>query len=397
MLDVKCLKVKKTSMIITLDEAIPYWEEAFSGLGEVRPCSGRSLKKETVRDADALIVRSITPVDASLLEGSAVRFIGAASAGIDHIDLQYLKANRIGFGYAPGCNANSVAEYIAASLCVIASRRSWILRDKSIAVIGVGNVGSRVERKARALGMRVLLCDPPLRDRTHNPEYRNFEDILEADFLTFHVPLVRNGPYPTFHMLNKKILDGLSPGQVLINSSRGAVFDNSELKKALEENSIEGAVLDVWEDEPQIDYSLLELADIGTPHIAGSSLDGKIRATEMVCKALHNFFKISSPWTGDSLYSDPTTIHPVKGCTGQDAILSVILQAYNILNDDGNLRKLGEISSLPDANAGFDRLRSEYRFRPEFRHFIVVLNEQCVQLTVIFEALGFQVRSLAVT
>ena len=383
-------------MLITLDEAIPYWEEAFSGLGEIRPFSGRQLNKEAVRDADALIVRSITRVDASLLQGSTVRFVAAASAGIDHIDLRYLQAQGIGFGYAPGCNANSVSEYIVTALSVFASRRNWTLKDKSIAVIGVGNVGTLVVRKARAIGMEVFICDPPLADLTHDPEYKNFEDILGADFLTFHVPLVRRGRYPTFHMLNGKILDSLSQEQVLINSSRGAVFDNQELKSALQRNKIEGAILDVWENEPHIDYSLLNLIDIGTSHIAGSSLDGKIRATEMVCKALHDFYGIPSPWTGDSLYPEPAIIHPGKECTGQDAVFSVLLQAYNILNDDRNLRELGKIASQPEANSSFDRLRSEYRFRPEFRHFVVVLNEQCVQLSVIFKALGFQVRQSAV-
>jgi erythronate-4-phosphate dehydrogenase len=385
------------SMIITVDQAIPFWEEAFSGLGEVRPFSGRLLKEKSVRDADALIVRSITKVDACLLEGSAVRFVGAASAGIDHIDLSYLQSRDIGFGYAPGCNANSVSEYITTALCVFASRRSWILKDRSIAVIGVGNVGSRVAQKARALGMEVLLCDPPLSERTHDPEYRNFEDVLGADFLSFHVPLVKKGPHPTFHMLGEKILDSLSPGRVLVNSSRGEVFNTRDLKAALQRSGIEGAVLDVWENEPNIDYSLLNLVDIGTPHIAGSSLDGKIRATEMVCSALHDFFGIPSPWSGESLYSGPVSIRPGKKLSGQDALLSVLLQAYDILNDDRNLRKLATIAPQSETGGHFDRLRSEYRFRPEFRHFIVVLDEQSVQLSVILEALGFQVRKIAVT
>jgi len=211
------------------------------------------------------------------------------------------------------------------------------------------------------------------------------------------VPLVKKGPYPTHHMLDRNVLDRLSPNQALINSSRGAVFANQDLKAALQREQIEGAVLDVWEDEPQIDYSLLDHIDIGTPHIAGSSLDGKIRATEMISKALHDFFGIPSPWTGDSVYSDPVTISPEKGCTGQDAVLSVLLQAYNILNDDGNLRKLGGITPLSDANREFDRLRSEYNFRPEFRHFIVDLIEPCAELSLIIKALGFQVRERAVT
>jgi erythronate-4-phosphate dehydrogenase len=384
-------------MIIAIDEAVPYWEEAFSGLGEIRPIPGRNLRKETIQDAEALIVRSITKVDATLLEGSSVRFVGAASAGIDHIDRTYLETRGIGFDYAPGCNANSVAEYITTALCVFASRRRWDLKEKSIAVIGVGNVGSRVVQKAHALGMEVLLCDPPLQDLTGDPKYKSFEEALEADFLSFHVPLKKEEPYRTFHMLNSGVLNRLAPNQVLINSSRGSVFNNLELKAALQQRKLGGAILDVWEKEPEIDYSLLNRVDIGTPHIAGSSLDGKIRATEMVCTALHEFFQIPSPWNGSSLYSEPTRIYPDEEHTGQEAVLSVLLQAYNILNDDGNLRKLGSISSIPEANSGFDRLRSGYRFRPEFRHFIVDLNEQFLQLSGILDALGFQVRGRTVT
>jgi erythronate-4-phosphate dehydrogenase len=379
-------------MIIVIDEAVPYREEAFSGLGEIRPIAGRNLKKETIQDADALIVRSITKVDATLLEGSSVRFVGAASAGIDHIDRTYLETRGIGFGYAPGCNANSVAEYITTALCVFASRRRWDLKEKSIAVIGVGNVGSRVVQKAHALGMEVLLCDPPLQDLTGDPKYKSFEEALEADFLSFHVPLNKEEPYPTFHMLNSGVINRLAPNQVLINSSRGSVFNNLKLKAALQKRKLGGAILDVWEKEPEIDYALLKRVDIGTPHIAGSSLDGKIRATEMVCTALHEFFQIPFPWNGNSLYSEPTMIYPDEGSTGQEAVLSVLLQAYNILDDDGNLRKLGSISSISEANSGFDRLRSRYRFRPEFRHFIVDLNEQFLQLSCILDALGFQVR-----
>jgi erythronate-4-phosphate dehydrogenase len=379
-------------MIITLDEAIPYWEEAFSGLGDIRPLPGRNIKREALEGADALIVRTVTRVDASLLEGSPVRFVASTSAGTDHIDLQYLHSRGIGFGHAPGSNANSVSEYIATALCVLAHRRGWALKEKSIAVIGVGNVGSRVARKMRAFGMKVLLCDPPLAESTRDHQYRDFEDVLGADILTFHVPLIKEGPYRTFHRIGREILDRLSHGQILINSSRGSVFDNRALAAAVREGKIGGVILDVWEGEPQIDYSLLERVDIGTPHIAGSSLDGKIRATEMASAALHDFFRIPASWNGESLHSEPECIHPEEGQTGQDAVRSVLLKAYDILQDDGNLRELGSIASIPEANEGFDRLRSRYNYRPEFNHFTVVLNRQCIQLAGIFEALGFQIR-----
>lgn len=379
-------------MIVTVDEAIPYWEEAFGKLGEIRPFSGRRLEKTAVRDADALIVRTVTPIVAPLLDGSSVRFVASASAGTDHVDLKYLEKRGIGFEYAPGCNANAVSEYVSVALLVLAARRGWSLEGRSLAVIGAGHVGSLVAGKAEALGLNVVLCDPPLRDLTGNPRYRDLEDVLEADFLSFHVPLTARGAYPTLHMLRKEVLDRLSPHQVIINTSRGAVLCNKDLREALLGKKIEGAVLDVWEGEPHIDCSLLDIIDIGTPHIAGSSLDGKVRATEMVCRALHRFFRIPDPWTGELLLPEPRPISPDPKSGGQDALRSVLLEAYNILEDDRDLRNLAAAASDEEAGAGFDLLRSSYDFRPEFSHFIVVLDERSVQLAGTLKSLGFQVR-----
>ena len=188
------------SMIIAVDKEIPYGKEAFSQLGQVRFFTGRDLKSRDLSDVDALIVRTITPVNAPLLDGAPVRFLGAASAGIDHVDQAYLRSRGIHFHYAAGCNADSVSEYIVTVLHILASKRNWDLQQKSIAVIGVGNVGSRVARKARALGMQVYQCDPPLRELTGDPRYQNLKDVIGADILTFHVPLVADGPYPTRHM-----------------------------------------------------------------------------------------------------------------------------------------------------------------------------------------------------
>lgn len=383
-------------MILAVDEAIPYSEEAFGRLGEIRPFSGRNLRKTDILDADALIVRTVTPVQAPLLDGSKIRFVASASAGTDHIDLKYLEDRGIGFEYAPGCNANAVSEYIAVALCIFASRREWDLEGRSIAVIGAGHVGSLVAEKAEALGMEVALCDPPLRDLTGNPQYRDFKDVLAADFLSFHVPLTVRGAYPTFHMLRKEVLDRLSPHQAVINASRGAVLCNKDLREALLGNRIEGAILDVWEREPRIDYALLDLVDIGTPHIAGSSLDGKVRATEMVCRALHRFSPIPDPWNGELVFPKPRSIIPDPKLGGKEAIRSVLLKAYNILQDDGSLRKLKTAASTEEAGDGFDLLRSSYDYRPEFSHFIVVLDEQSIQLAGTFKSLGFQVQEVEV-
>lgn len=378
-------------MIIATDAAIPYRDEAFAELGELRLFSARDVRPEDIRDADALIVRSVTPVNGALLEGSSVRFIAAASAGIDHIDQDYLKAREIGFAYAAGCNADSVSEYIVTALHVIASRRNWRLKEKSLAVIGTGNVGSRVARKAGALGMQVLLCDPPLRDVTGDTQYRPFEEILCADILTFHVPLALEGPYPTWHMVDRKILDRLSPKQYLINTSRGAVFDNQALKAALQDGRIEGAVLDVWEGEPQFDDSLLKLIDIATPHIAGTAIDGKIRATEMTRDALCRFYGRDPASDLTAFYPASRAVRPQSTEGDQEHVLSVLLQAFDIMKTDESFRTLAGLSP-EQAAASFERMRTRHPLRPEFRHFSVDLDKRHIDLAETYAALGFQIR-----
>jgi erythronate-4-phosphate dehydrogenase len=376
-------------MIIAVDEAVPYWDEAFTRLAAVRPFPGRKLRPSDIRDADGLIVRSVTRVDASLLEGSSVQFVGSATIGMDHLDTEYLKARGIRFTNAAGCNANAVAEYVVAVLMVMAKRKGWNLRRKSLAIIGVGNVGSRVEKKAASLGMKVLLCDPPLRVATGDPGYQSsLAEVLSADILTFHVPLTTAGPYPTYHMIDKSVLRCLSPRQFLINTARGPVISGAALRDSLASGRIEGAVLDVWEGEPEIDFSLLDLVEIGTPHIAGYSVDGKIRATEMMFEELCRHFRLSVSWDTCALYPAAARVSPDEGTKGDDALCSVVLQAYNILRDDSSLR--AQHSLPPDrARAGFDRLRNEYPFRPEFRHFIVDLPKEQNGLAGIIGALGF--------
>ncbi len=377
-------------MILAVDEAIPYWKEAFSGLGEILTFSGRKVQAAEVRKADALVVRSVTKVDASLLDGSSVQFVGTATIGTDHLEEAYLKDRGIRYTNAAGSNANSVAEYITAALLVMAQRKQWDLATKTLAIIGVGHVGSRVLEKARALGTKVLLCDPPLRESTGDQRYRDLADVLGADILTFHVPLTKSGSYPTFHMVDRAVLERLSPRQYLLNSARGAVFDCPELKSKLSAQGLEGAVLDVWEGEPRIDYSLLDLVDIGTPHIAGYSLDGKVRGTEIILEELCRHFSISPGWDSQSVYPEPVRIRPAQGTRGQDALRSLVLQAYSILRDDSNLRALRSL--MPEkARAGFDRLRNEYPLRPEFRHYLVELPPQSDGLVPALEGLGFQV------
>ena len=380
-------------MIIAVDRALPYWEETFSGLGETRPFAGNELLPEILRDADALVARTVTPVNADLLEGSAVRFVGAASAGMDHVDQDYLRRKGIYFRCASGCNANAVAEYVITALHAVAVRRNWTLAKKSLAVIGAGHVGSRVARKARALGMKVLLCDPPLRDATGDGGYQPFESVLGADILTFHTPLTDGGPYPTRRMLNRGVIGRLSPEQFIVNTSRGEVFDGDALSAALREKRILGAVLDVWEGEPEIDCSLLELADIGTPHIAGSTLDGKIRAVTLIRDRLCEFFGIASTLNTDGFYPPARRIRPPSNGSPRETISHVLRETYDIAKDDAALR---ETAALPENLRGksFERLRATRFLRQEFPHYTVELDESNSGLTDIFTGIGFNTAAL---
>ena len=362
---------------------------AFARIGELRLFSGRSVRRADVREADALIVRSVTKVGADLLEGSSVRFVGTATIGMDHIDLDYLKARDIHVANAAGSNAKSVAEYVVAALLETAEVKGWRLSGKPIAVIGVGHIGSLVEKMAAALGMEVLLCDPPLRESTGDKRYRFLDDVLGADVLALHVPLTTEGRYPTWHMIDGGVLQRLSPRQYLINTARGAVVCGSELKRALRERRIEGAILDVWEGEPRIDYDLLDLIDPGTPHVAGSGLDGKVCGTAMVLEALCRFFGIQERWDSRGIFPQPQRLRPQGGVEGQSAVRSVVLQAYDIRRDDARLRAL---KGMPEdaAAESFDGLRIDSPLRREFTHFVVELAGES-SLASMFKALGFQV------
>jgi len=377
-------------MIIAVDDAVAYAQEVFGRIGEVRPFPGGSVSPVALHDAEVLVVRSVTQVDARLLAGSRVRFVGTATIGTDHLDLPYLQDRGIHVANAAGCNATAVAEYVTAALLVAAGRKRWNLAEKSIGIIGVGHTGSRVRTRAAALGMKVLLCDPPLRDSTGDLSYGFLDDVLDADILTLHVPLTRDGPYPTRHMIGREVLRRLSPAQLVVNTSRGPVVAGAELKECLQQRKIAGAVLDVWEGEPLIDAGLLDLAEIATPHIAGYSLDGKIRATRMIAARLCAYLGIRQEWDPSGVFPQPRRLLPQAGARGQDALRSLVAQAYNILEDDRSLRAIS--GPAGPAAGDFERLRTEYAFRPEFSHCRVGLQDE-PGLALACRALGFDIEN----
>jgi erythronate-4-phosphate dehydrogenase len=379
-------------MLIVADAKNSFVNAAFAQLGELRVLPTPEIRAETLRHADAVIVRSETAVNAALLEGTAVRFVGTATIGTDHVDLDYLRQRGIAFAHAPGSNANSVAEYLIAGLLVIAERRSTPLEEMSIAVVGVGNVGGRVEKMARALGMKVLLNDPPLARTTLDARYRPLEEVIGADIVTLHVPLTRQGVDATVHLFDGSTLARMTPGAVLVNTSRGAVAETAALREALHSGHLGGAILDVWEREPSIDWNLFERATIGTPHIAGYSLDGKVCAARMLFERMRDHFAISAEWP--AALDLPAPRHPSitlkpSGRSSQELVHEAVAQCYDILRDHRSLEAASRepAERRPDA---FRRLRATYPDRREFFNSTVHLEAGDRTLAGRLSALGFR-------
>jgi erythronate-4-phosphate dehydrogenase len=363
-------------MKIVADANIAYVREAFSRLGEVQLLPAGEISRQAVRDAEVLLVRSVTRVDAGLLEGSAVRFVGTATSGADHVDRAYLQAKGIGFGSAEGSNANSVAEYVVAALLELAWRGKFRLRERTLGVVGVGRIGARVARMARALGMRVLENDPPRQRVEKLPQFVSLQQLLAAsDIVTVHVPLDDS----TRHLFNAENLRGF----MLINTARGAVVDNTALLKAIDANRVTGAVLDVWENEPDILPELLDVVDIGTPHIAGYSLDGKVAGTRMIYEAACRFFGVEPNWR-PALPPPPVSRLVVQiqpGEDPQDVLRRVVKTVYDIAADDAALRLHPR---------EFERLRTQYPVRREFFNTELLLKWPGGRLHEEFAALGFK-------
>ena len=380
-------------MLILADENMPFAREAFSTLGEVRLAPGRKITAEAVRDCEILAVRSVTRVDERLLAGSRVRFVGTATIGTDHIDTAWLVRAGIGFASAPGSNAVSVAEYIVAALFVLAERLDFRINEKSLGIIGVGNVGRRVAARAEALGLKVVLNDPPLAAKTGDHRYRSLEEILACDIVTLHVPLEKGGPYPTFHLVDEKFIERLKPGAILLNTSRGAVVRTAALEAGLGAGKPAAAVLDVWEGEPEISLSLMERVAIATPHIAGYSYDGKVRGTRMIYEAACAHFGREPSWTEAGALPSPAKADlPLEGdlSRARELVGAVVRESYDILADDRDLRKIGTL--VPVERAGwFDSLRKNYPVRREWDSRTVALGGGLESLEPLLKGLGFRV------
>lgn len=376
-------------MRIVADENIPLLDEFFAGFGEIRRLPGRAIDHAALADAELLLVRSVTRVDRALLAGGAVRFVGTCTIGTDHLDLDYFQQAGIGWASAPGCNARGVVDYVLGSLLVLAEQQGVALPTRTYGVVGAGQVGARLVEVLRGLGWRVLVCDPP-RQAAEGGDFVSLEQLLaECDVLSLHTPLDRT----THHLLDAERLARLKPGAWLINASRGAVVDNAALRELLGCRGDLQAVLDVWEGEPQVDVELAGLCRIATPHIAGYSLDGKLRGTAQIYQAACRYFGwtetvslaelMPAPWLGElslDASADPAW-----------ALATLCRAVYDLRRDDADFRRSLQ-GDQASRRAAFDALRKHYPMRREIDGLRVNVQGEAPQLVRLIKALGATLR-----
>jgi erythronate-4-phosphate dehydrogenase len=377
---------------------MPFAQEAFGTLGDVVVLPERAISAADVRDADILAIRSTTKVNEALLAGSRVRFVGTATIGTDHMDIAYLERQGIAWCYSPGCNANSVSEYLTSALLCLATRHGLTLAGKTVGIVGVGNVGSLVVRKAEALGMRALQNDPPRERewrRAHPGDvacpFVPLDHLLaESDIVTLHVPLTREGPDATWRMAGSRFFATLKPGAIFVNAARGGILETDALLAAMDRGIVSHAVLDTWEGEPAYRLDAMARVDLGSPHIAGHSFEGKAVGTEMVYQAACRFLGRPAPFTVEPLYAPP----PVPSAAAraadrreEETLWDLVRQVYDIREDD---RRLREYAGPVDHRAAhFDRLRKHYPMRREFRFTRVTVNGASATLRRRIADLGF--------
>lgn len=372
-------------MKIVADENIPLVEEFFQDFGDVVRLPGRQMRQEDLRDADALLVRSVTQVNAALLADTSVRFVGTCTIGVDHLDADFMNINDIRYASAPGCNANSVVEYVYAALCHLDV--NWL--PLKVGIIGCGNVGGLLHRRLRAQGVDCYCYDPFLTEQ-QNPDLTSLEAVLACDIVSMHTPLTVTGEHPSFHLIGARELEQLKPGAVLLNCGRGPVIDNQALLRHLRNGKDLKVVLDVWEPEPEISLPLLERVALGTPHIAGYSYDGKLKGTEMIYKAFCIHLGVSPQKKISDLIQTPSE-NRLKAALPDawSAVKQLIPQIYDIAADDRRLRELSAqaLAGTADFGPGFDLQRKHYPVRREFHNYHL----EHSLTNAWFDALGFRV------
>ncbi|NLS13279.1 4-phosphoerythronate dehydrogenase [Vibrio sp. SM6] len=377
-------------MRILIDENMPYAEALFSQIGEVILKPGRLLTEDDLVDVDALMIRSVTKVNAALLaKANRLKFVGTATAGMDHVDQALLEERGIFFTAAPGCNKVGVAEYVFSVLMVLAQQQGFSIFDKTVGIIGAGQVGSYLQQCLEGLGIRVLINDPLKQAEGDSRQFTDLTTLLSsADVITLHTPITREGPYATHHLINEQVLERLRGDQILINAARGPVVDNQALKARLLRQDGFTAALDVFEFEPEVDMALLPLLAFATPHVAGYGLEGKARGTTMIFNSYCEFL-------GQTMRVEASELLPVaplprvhlSRAWDEAALHSLTQLIYDVRQDDAQFRR--EIGK-PGA---FDAMRKHYWDRREYSAVTVVGDHSCNLASL--AKLGFQIEEIA--
>ncbi|WAJ69274.1 4-phosphoerythronate dehydrogenase [Catenovulum adriaticum] len=368
-----------------IEDSLLYAEEFFSELGQITRFKGRTVTSKDISEADYLLTRSTTKVNQALLKDChKLKFVGTATAGYNHIDSDYLASRNIPWSAAPGCNADAVADYVISTGLNLANKYGFMLKDKVIGIIGVGQIGERLVRRFNALGCQVVQYDPVKASENTSFESADFEAVLACDLITCHVPLVKAGAHPTQHMFDYETLGKLKPDTILINACRGEVIDNAELLRFFENGHALRVILDVFENEPNIELGLLNYLEFGTPHIAGHSLEGKARGTEILYQMMCQRLGVDAPIKLESLLPSLAIEHMVltdNYSLSQRQYRAIMNLIYDIRNDDLDFRM-----GLKQAPDSFDKLRKNYAIRRE----VTSLKVKCDNsLLPIFTDLGF--------
>jgi len=370
-------------MKIVADDKIPFLKGVFEHIAEIKYLSGSSIKKKDILDADALIIRTRTKCNKELLAGTSVKFIATATVGFDHLDFLWLEQAGIKWSNAYGCNSGAVCQYIAAILSLLI-KEGINPANKTIGIVGVGMVGSKVEKLAKTLGFNVLLNDPPRARKESNSSFVDLQTILkQSDIITFHTPLNFEGIDATYHLFDIDSLDFLKPNSIIINTSRGDIVSSQALLKGIESGKISKITIDVWENEPDISIELLQKVWIATPHIAGYSFDGKVNGTAMSVQAISRFFNLGlDNWYPDSLPIPNNNIIRIDETNKQpfEIAAEAILQTYDIVQDDKCLRANPEY---------FKKLQDNYLLRKEFGAWKIPITTN--NSSEILEKLGFNI------
>ncbi|MDH6355179.1 erythronate-4-phosphate dehydrogenase [Dysgonomonas sp. PH5-45] len=368
-------------MKILADANIPFLKGAAEHYGDVTYLAGNEFTPQIIKDADTLIVRTLTRFGEENLKDSAVKLICTTSIGFDHIDTRYCEQNGIRWTNAPGCNSGSVQQYIVSALIHMAQTKGFDLKDKTIGIVGVGNVGKKVAQACRILGMRVLLNDPPRQKAEGSAQFVDMDTIVgEADIITFHTPLTKEGEYKTLHLANESFFANLRRNPIIINAARGGVVKTDAIKEVIRMGKVSGTVIDCWENEPDIDIEYMQLADVATSHIAGYSADGKANATRMALQAVADFYGLSKqPIEAIKAPEAPNPVIDMTLFTG-NRLYEAILYPYHLLTDNDKLR------TEPQK---FNYLRSYYPLRREYCAYSV-MNANAGEAAVLKE-LGFNV------